>query len=214
MRKQSRNPDSLKNDFLKCPKCESTTLEIVEYSDVVDFRGMELDVENLLCTRCIACRNIFLTPEQLKKNAEVTRAQYAIERDHIRERDGLLSSGQIEQIRKSLNLSQREAAKLFGGGPNAFNKYESGEVLQSVSMDKLLRLSMAIGEIAIEILQHNYNPPIRYAFFKSLYPKHDGSDISFSIESFKGSVDMIKVQNSFLQQPQLSSESAIEFGLH
>jgi len=37
-------------------------------------------------------------------------------------------------------LSQREASELFGGGPNAFSKYERGEIIQSKSTDVLMRL--------------------------------------------------------------------------
>lgn len=32
----------------------------------------------------------------------------------------------IRSVRKQLHLSQRGAAELFGGGPNAFSRYERG----------------------------------------------------------------------------------------
>jgi transcriptional regulator with XRE-family HTH domain len=38
-------------------------------------------------------------------------------------------------------LSQKEAARVFGGGPKAFEKYESGEVVPSSSMVRLLLLA-------------------------------------------------------------------------
>jgi len=64
----------------------------------------------------------------------------------------MLSGDQISRIRIALGLSQREAASLFGGGYNAFNKYESGEVLQSFAMDRLLRLASVIGPEVISLL--------------------------------------------------------------
>lgn len=53
---------------------------------------------------------------------------------------GTLSAAEVKGIRSKLKLSQREAGKLLGGGPRAFQKYESGEVGASVPMSKLLRL--------------------------------------------------------------------------
>jgi HTH-type transcriptional regulator/antitoxin MqsA len=40
-----------------------------------------------------------------------------------------------------LGLTQETASKIFGGGENAFSKYESGKVAQSAAMDRLLRLA-------------------------------------------------------------------------
>ena len=47
----------------------------------------------------------------------------------------------IRAIREACGLSQREAARVFGGGPKAFEKYESGEVVPSSSMMRLLLLA-------------------------------------------------------------------------
>ena len=46
----------------------------------------------------------------------------------------------VAAVRKKLKLSQRQAGDLIGGGPRAFQKYESGEVEPSEAMLKLLRL--------------------------------------------------------------------------
>lgn len=51
-----------------------------------------------------------------------------------------LRPDQIRAIRRKLKLSQRRASDLLGGGPRAFQKYESGEVATSAAMSKLLRL--------------------------------------------------------------------------
>lgn len=52
----------------------------------------------------------------------------------------LLSPEEIRRIRTKLGLTQREAGELIGGGPNAFQKYESGEGLLSKGMSNFLRL--------------------------------------------------------------------------
>jgi HTH-type transcriptional regulator/antitoxin MqsA len=47
----------------------------------------------------------------------------------------------IRAIREACGLSQQAAARVFGGGPKAFEKYESGEVAPSSSMTRLLLLA-------------------------------------------------------------------------
>src|SRR5271166_3071833 len=47
----------------------------------------------------------------------------------------------IRAIRESCGLSQQEAARVFGGGRKAFEKYEAGEVAPSSSMTRLLLLA-------------------------------------------------------------------------
>jgi HTH-type transcriptional regulator/antitoxin MqsA len=53
---------------------------------------------------------------------------------------GVLKPDEVRAIRLRLKLSQRKAGELLGGGPRAFQKYESGEVLVSKPMAQLLRL--------------------------------------------------------------------------
>jgi HTH-type transcriptional regulator/antitoxin MqsA len=55
--------------------------------------------------------------------------------------ENLLSPAEVKRIRKDvLNLTQREAAAIFGGGINAFQKYEAGDHLLSHAMSNLLRV--------------------------------------------------------------------------
>ena len=51
-----------------------------------------------------------------------------------------LSPSDIRSIRRRLNLSQADAGEVIGGGPRAFQKYESGTVRPSASVVRLLRL--------------------------------------------------------------------------
>lgn len=53
--------------------------------------------------------------------------------------DGLLTGDEIMALRKQYQVTQAQAAKLFGGGPVAFSKYENDDVAQSEAMDTLLR---------------------------------------------------------------------------
>ena len=52
----------------------------------------------------------------------------------------LLEPEEIRRIRKKLGLSQEEAGLLIGGGPRAFQKYESGDLLPSRAVSSALVL--------------------------------------------------------------------------
>ncbi len=47
----------------------------------------------------------------------------------------------VRAIREACGLSQQEAARVFGGGAKAFEKYEAGEVAPSSAMTRLLLLA-------------------------------------------------------------------------
>ena len=57
-----------------------------------------------------------------------------------RKADNLLTPESVKRIRKKAKLTQVEAQELFGGGVNAFSKYERAEITQPRSTDILLRL--------------------------------------------------------------------------
>ena len=46
----------------------------------------------------------------------------------------------IAGVRKKLALDQREAAAIFGGGVNAFSRYENGKTKPPLALVKLLKL--------------------------------------------------------------------------
>lgn len=52
----------------------------------------------------------------------------------------LLEPEEVRRIRKKLHLSQEEAGLLIGGGPRAFQKYESGDLLPSRAVSSALVL--------------------------------------------------------------------------
>jgi HTH-type transcriptional regulator/antitoxin MqsA len=46
----------------------------------------------------------------------------------------------ISSVRKKLALDQREAAQIFGGGVNAFSRYENGKTKPPLALVKLLKV--------------------------------------------------------------------------
>lgn len=54
--------------------------------------------------------------------------------------EGLLEPEEIKRIRKKLHITQEVAGVLIGGGPRAFQKYESGDLLPSRAINSALVL--------------------------------------------------------------------------
>jgi HTH-type transcriptional regulator/antitoxin MqsA len=118
----------------KCANCGASELQFLTEAETFDYKGQSLtvDVDYSICAQCGAEA---ILPEQIKRNDGRVRNAW-------RKADGLLSGAEISALRKKLGLTQQDAAKVFGGGVNAFSKYERGEVIQSEGMDKLMRLAL------------------------------------------------------------------------
>lgn len=65
--------------------------------------------------------------------------------------DGLLPPDQIKLIREKLNLTQQRAAEIFGGGINAFSRYERGETPISRPLSQLLHLLLSHPDLLNEV---------------------------------------------------------------
>lgn len=115
-----------------CPLCGeghvSTHSEMVEN----EYKGQKAMLP-LMFKQCDACGSDFAGAAESKLNRRSLMAW----RKQI---DGLLTGEEIIALRKKYKLTQEQAARLFGGGPVAFSKYENDDVAQSEAMDKLLRL--------------------------------------------------------------------------
>lgn len=127
-----------------CPDCEAGQLHSETYSDEIEHRGHTLRLDDLVCLVCDHCGSEIFRPEQIRQNDRIMA-------EAKRRADGLLLADEIRNIRKSFDLTQHQAAEIFGGGANAFSKYERGEVIQSVAMDRLLRLVARYPVLLVEL---------------------------------------------------------------
>ncbi len=62
----------------------------------------------------------------------------------------------VAKTRQKLDLDQRQAGEILGGGVNAFSRYESGKVGTPVSVMQLLTLLDRHPELFEEIRQRRY----------------------------------------------------------
>ncbi len=116
-----------------CPICEHAALQSDTYTGEIEHNAKRLEVHGLECYCCPQCGANPVFPDQARRN----HRRY---QDARRRADRLLTGDEIVRIREALGLTQRQAADLFGGGANAFSKYERGDVIQSVAMDRLIRM--------------------------------------------------------------------------
>lgn len=124
-----------------CPVCATGNLVAHNELDAINYKNQSLSVQ-IEYSVCTECGEEMIVPDQIKRNDCRIR-------DAWRKADGMLTGIEIQALRKQLNLTQKEAANLFGGGTNAFSKYERGEVIQSESMDKLMRLALVKQPIVV-----------------------------------------------------------------
>lgn len=121
-----------------CLICGEGQLEPKTAKHHVEYQGAARDID-LFYSVCTFCGSEQSDAIQMRENKRaMTRFK--------KEVDGLLTGLQVRQTRESLDISQAEAARIFGGGPVAFSKYEADDITQSEGMDKLLRVAMAVPE--------------------------------------------------------------------
>jgi HTH-type transcriptional regulator/antitoxin MqsA len=83
---------------------------------------------------CPACDEVLLNREQGDRYSELLGAfQRQVNAAFI-------DPHYIARVRRKLDLDQRQAAELFGGGVNAFSRYENGKTKPPLALVKLLKL--------------------------------------------------------------------------
>ena len=129
----------------QCIMCKSSDIKRSVAIENVLYKGHELQIP-LEYSVCGGCGREFVPKSQ------ILRGEAAV-RNAKKKFDGLLSSEDIAKARAKLSISQEQASKVFGGGKNAFSKYERGEVSQSVAMDKLIRVCLKHHHVFLELAQ-------------------------------------------------------------
>jgi HTH-type transcriptional regulator/antitoxin MqsA len=116
------------------PKCPKTGLPMVrgERPLTITYRGHSatFDMPGWYCDE--SGESIHTGDDMVVSERVLNRLKAKVE--------GLLEPEAVRRIRKRLKLTQKDAGRLIGGGPNAFQKYESGEVLVSKAITSALLL--------------------------------------------------------------------------
>lgn len=101
-----------------CPICGEIAAEHALRNTTYHYKGHSFEIVQPALW-CDACGEGIISPEDNKAVALEMQA-------HRARIDGILTPIEIAKIRKHLKLNQKDAGLIFGGGVNAFNRYERG----------------------------------------------------------------------------------------
>jgi HTH-type transcriptional regulator/antitoxin MqsA len=130
---------------MKCPSCGGAVLVPDSRDMPYVYKGQSIIISAVQGDYCPACG------EAVLENAESTRIGAEMLAFNKEVNAALVDPGFIADVRKKLDLDQREAADLFGGGANAFSRYENGKTKPSLALVKLLKLLDRHPELLSEV---------------------------------------------------------------
>jgi len=119
---------------MRCPNCGAAEL----VRDIRDlpyvYKGEETIFPQVKGEFCPACN------ESVLDAAESRRTMDLMLEFNKQVNASIVDPAFIVSVRKKLALDQREAAEIFGGGINAFSRYENGKTKPSLALVKLLKV--------------------------------------------------------------------------
>jgi HTH-type transcriptional regulator/antitoxin MqsA len=132
-----------------CPFCGGQRLAFANDSLAIEHAGLTTLVAGLSGWRCAAldCAEILLDDDSQRRYAEASDALVLAARRNAGE--------ELRRIRRKLKLTQAEAARLTGGGHNAFSRYEKGLTQALPAVINLFRLLDRHPEMLAELAADN-----------------------------------------------------------
>ncbi len=119
---------------MKCPSCASATLVSDTRDMPYTYKGEVTLIPAVIGDFCPACNEVVLN---LAESARTSTAMLAFNKQV---NASIVDPGFIVSVRNKLALDQREAAEIFGGGVNAFSRYENGRTKPPLALVKLLKV--------------------------------------------------------------------------
>ena len=119
---------------MKCPVCGAARL-IHDTRDLpYTYKGETTVIPAVTADICPACG------ESITDMAETERVMREMQAFNQQVNAAIVDPAFIVSVRKKLALGQREAAEIFGGGVNAFSRYENGKTKPPLALVKLFKL--------------------------------------------------------------------------
>lgn len=130
---------------MKCPCCGAAEL-IHDTRDLpYTYKGEATTIPAVTGEFCPACAEVVLNREHGDRYSDLL-GQFQRQVNAA-----FVDPSYIAQVRKKLDLDQRQAAEIFGGGVNAFSRYENGKTKPSLALVKLLKVLERHPELLNEI---------------------------------------------------------------
>ena len=119
---------------MKCPLCAAAELVHDTRDLPYTYKGETTLIPAVVGDYCPACGEVILDI------AESTRTSGAMLDFNKQVNASIIDPGFIASVRKKLALDQKEAGEIFGGGVNAFSRYENGKTKPPLALVKLLKV--------------------------------------------------------------------------
>lgn len=119
---------------MKCPVCGAAELVRDTRDLSYVYKGEATTIAAVTADFCPACN------ESITDAAETDRVMRDMQAFNQQVNAAIVDPAFIVGVRRKLDLGQREAAELFGGGVNAFSRYENGRTKPPLALVKLLKI--------------------------------------------------------------------------
>ena len=119
---------------MKCPICGEQDLVYAAKDMDYVYKGETVTIPSVKGDYCPGCGEGVLGLDESKRVNEVILAF------NKQVNTAAVDPKFISRVRKKLNLDQKKAAEVFGGGVNAFSRYETGKTRPPLSLVHLLRI--------------------------------------------------------------------------
>jgi HTH-type transcriptional regulator/antitoxin MqsA len=120
--------------MMKCPICGKAKLVHDTRDLPYTYKGESTVIPAVTGDFCSTCSEAILDA------AESARASSLMLGFNKQVNASIVDPEFIASVRKKLALDQREAAEIFGGGVNAFSRYENGKTKPPLALVKLLKV--------------------------------------------------------------------------
>ena len=120
---------------MKCPACDSTAERVHDTRDMpYTYKNEYTVIPAVSGDYCTACGEVVLDMAESRRVSDAMR-------DFSKQVNAAIVDPEfIIRVRKKLALDQQEAAAIFGGGVNAFSRYENGKTKPPLALVKLLQV--------------------------------------------------------------------------
>jgi len=146
---------------MKCVACGKAKM-VHDTRDVLyTYKGQTTTIQGVTGDFCPVC------DESLHKAEESQRLNAAMLEFNKEVNGASIDPAFITKMRKKLNLDQQKAAEIFGGGPNAFSRYENGKTKPSLALVQLLKILDNHPELINEIKPAASEPEVAASVMKS-----------------------------------------------
>ena len=119
---------------MKCPNCGKANLVHDTRDLPYTYKGESTTIPGVTGDFCPACG------EGVLKMSESGRSSALMLEFNKQVNASIVDPEFIASVRRKLALDQREAAQIFGGGVNAFSRYENGKTKPPLALVKLLKV--------------------------------------------------------------------------